>query len=76
MCAGSHLANRELFVAFARLILAFEIICGSSWDERCTHPVEYNECKTALVAESRDFLVHLRVREGMSELLDSLSLEE
>lgn len=25
MCAGSHLANRELFVAFVRLITAFEV---------------------------------------------------
>jgi phenylacetate 2-hydroxylase len=74
MCAGSHLANRELFVAFARLILAFEILRGSNWDERCTHPVDYNGCKTALVAESRDFYIKLRVRDGMSDLLDDLKL--
>jgi phenylacetate 2-hydroxylase len=75
MCAGSHLANRELYVAFARLILAYEIFEGSSWDERCADPVDYNECKTALVAESRDFLVRLRVRDGMSGVLEKLSVE-
>lgn len=76
MCAGSHLANRELYVAFARLVLAFEILAGTEFDQRCTHPVEYNECQTALVAESRDFPVRLRVRERMRGLLEELCTEK
>lgn len=75
MCAGSHLANRELYVAFSRLILAFEIRAGTEFDQRCTHPVEYNECQTALVAESRNFPVKLRVREGMNGFLEELCTE-
>ena len=75
MCAGSHLANRELYVAFARIILAYKLSTGANWDDRCVHPVKYNECDTALVAESRDFNVKLQIREGMGEILDGLTME-
>jgi phenylacetate 2-hydroxylase len=76
MCAGSHLANRELYVAFARTILAFRFSAGSKWDDRCVHPVKYNECETALVAESRDFNIKLQVRDGMKVLLEGLTTEK
>jgi len=76
MCAGSHLANRELYVAFARMILAYRFSTGSEWDDRCVHPVNYNECKTALVAEGRDFNIRLQVRDGMKDLLESLTTEK
>lgn len=75
MCAGSHLANRELYVAFSRMILAYKLSQGSDWDERCVHPVQYNECKTALVAESRNFNVKLQIRDGMTEILERLTTE-
>jgi len=76
MCAGSHLANRELYVAFSRMILAFKLSKGSNWDDRCVHPTEYNECQAALVSESRDFNVKLEVRDGMQEILDGLTSEK
>jgi phenylacetate 2-hydroxylase len=76
MCAGSHLGNRELYVAFARMVLAYKFSRGSGWDDRCVHPVQYNECETALVAESRNFNVRLQIREGMHELLEGLTTEK
>jgi len=76
MCAGSHLANRELYIAFSRMILAYRLSQGSDWDDRCVHPVQYNECDTALVAECRNFNVKVQVRDGMSGVLDALTLEK
>ena len=75
MCAGYHLANRELYVAFSRMILAYKLSKGSDWDDRCVHPVLYNKCPTALVAESRDFKVKLQIREGLREILQGLTTE-
>jgi phenylacetate 2-hydroxylase len=76
MCAGSHLANRELYVAFSRMILAYRLSQGSDWDDRCVHPVQYNECDTALVAECRNFNVKLQIRDGMSDVLEALTSEK
>lgn len=76
MCPGSHLANRELYVAFSRVILACKLSQGSNWDDRCVHPVNYNECETALVAESRNFNVKLQIREEMREILENLTAEK
>jgi phenylacetate 2-hydroxylase len=76
MCAGSHLANRELYIAFSRMILAYRLSQGSDWDDRCVHPVQYNECNTALVAECRNFNVKLQIRDGMSEVLGALTTEK
>jgi hypothetical protein len=76
MCAGSHLANRELYVALARMILAYKVSQGSRWDGRCVDPVNYNECETALVAENRNFNVKLQIRDGMGSLLEGLTKEK
>jgi hypothetical protein len=38
--------------------------------------VRYNECDTALVAESRDFNVRLQIRDGMEEILEGLTTEK
>ena len=76
MCAGFHLANRELYVAFSRVILTFKLSTGSGWDNRSVDPVQYNECQTALVAENRDFNVRLEIREEMRGLLDALTVEK
>lgn len=76
MCVGSHLANRELYIAFARMVLAYKFSEGSEWDDRCVDPVKYNECETALVAESRNFNVRLQIRDGMHELLEGLTTEK
>jgi phenylacetate 2-hydroxylase len=76
MCAGSHLANRELYVAFSRMILAYKLSTGTNWDDRCVHPVKYNECDTALVAESRNFNLKLEIRDGMDEILEGLTKDK
>jgi phenylacetate 2-hydroxylase len=76
MCPGSHLANCELYVAFSRMILAYKLSQGSDWDDRCVHPVNYNECETALVAESRNFNVNIKIRDGMREILENLTAQK
>jgi hypothetical protein len=58
------------------MILAYKLCRGSDWDDRCVHPVKYNECDTALVAENRDFNVKLQIRDGMGELLEGLTSEK
>ena len=75
MCVGFQLTNRELYVAFARMILAFEISQGSQWDDRCLHPIKYNKYRTGLVAENRNFTVNLKARYGIMAFLESQSNE-
>lgn len=76
MCAGSYLASRELYIAFSRMILVYKLSEGSDWDDRCVHPVKYNECDTALVAESRSFNIKVHIRDGTKEILDGLIVEK
>lgn len=47
MCAGSLLANRELYLVFIRLISAFKIVKHDNVD---FHPVSGNSDPTSLVA--------------------------
>jgi hypothetical protein len=58
------------------MILAYKLSQGSDWDDRCVHPVNYNECQTALVAESRNFNVNIKIRDGMREILENLTAEK
>ena len=64
MCAGSHLANRELYTAYIRLISAFHIVPAK---DRADAPVldalECNAIKTGLTTEPKKFKVGLRVRD-------------
>ncbi|UJR24564.1 hypothetical protein I4U23_005939 [Adineta vaga] len=56
MCAGAHLANRELFTFFIRLITGFRILPPK--DEKYLaeiNAMEANQCHTALVAEPKMF---------------------
>ena len=56
MCAGSHLANRELFTFFTRLLIAFRIHEPfNTTDAPITDPMASNACTTALVAEPKSF---------------------
>jgi hypothetical protein len=57
------------------MILAYKLSQGSNWDDRCVHPVNYNECETALVAESRNFNVKLQIRDETREILENLTAE-
>ncbi|KAL7272404.1 hypothetical protein RUND412_004799 [Rhizina undulata] len=73
MCAGSHLANRELYAAFVRLILAFRILPPRDDKWRIVEDaMENNGCTTALVAEPRAFRCRFVEREegGVAGLVD------
>ncbi|KAK7535948.1 cytochrome P450 [Phyllosticta citribraziliensis] len=64
MCAGSHLANRELFTAFVRMISAFEIIEAKDPKDRpIMDCLEANALPTSLTMEPKKFKVGLRVRD-------------
>lgn len=64
MCAGSHLANRELFTAFVRLVSAFEILpAADPADAPVLECLGANRVPTALTMEPRAFKVRFRVRD-------------
>lgn len=63
MCTGSHLANRELFVAFVRLISAFEIVPPKEKsDEPEMDALLANAIPTSLTMEPKAFKCGFRVR--------------
>ncbi|KAF1816768.1 cytochrome P450 phenylacetate 2-hydroxylase [Eremomyces bilateralis CBS 781.70] len=64
MCAGSHLANRELFTAFVRLIEAFEFRWPEKEDDRpLLDALKANALPTSLTMEPRPFKLGLKVRD-------------
>ncbi|GME23070.1 Cytochrome P450 [Neofusicoccum parvum] len=64
MCAGSHLANRELFTAFVRLISAFEFVAPrNKEDEPIMDSLEANALPTSLTMEPKRFKVGFKVRD-------------
>jgi phenylacetate 2-hydroxylase len=64
MCAGSHLANRELFIAFVRIISAFEIVAPKEKiDEPIMDCLEANDIPTSLTMEPKAFKAGFRVRD-------------
>jgi phenylacetate 2-hydroxylase len=64
MCAGSHLANRELFTAYIRLISAFRIVPAQDRaDDPILDTLECNSNKTSLTLEPKKFKVGFRVRD-------------
>ncbi|KAK5245817.1 hypothetical protein LTR16_007213 [Cryomyces antarcticus] len=64
MCAGSHLANRELFTAFIRLITAFEIVSPEDpKDEPVLNCLDCNAVPTSLTMEPKKFKCGFRVRD-------------
>lgn len=69
MCAGSHLANRELYTAFVRLITAFTIHPPKNEsDAPILDAIECNAIPTALTTEPKPFKVGFKVRDA--KLLD------
>lgn len=67
MCAGAHLANRELYAVFCRLILAFRI---EETDDLSARPIldtiECNAVPTSFVTQPKPFKVKFIPRdEGM-----------
>ncbi|KAH7054639.1 cytochrome P450 phenylacetate 2-hydroxylase [Macrophomina phaseolina] len=64
MCAGSHLANRELFTAFVRLISAFEFVPPRREEDRpVLDALEANALPTSLTMEPKRFKVGFKVRD-------------
>ncbi|KAL9109341.1 MAG: hypothetical protein Q9227_005971 [Pyrenula ochraceoflavens] len=73
MCAGTHLANRELYVAFVRLLAAFEITAPEKKeDEAILDALECNAIPTSLTTEPKYFKVGFRVRdrEGLERWME------
>ena len=64
MCAGSHLANQELYIFFVRLIVAFRVLGPKNVaDAAETDPMKCNTCPTALVAEAKHFKCRFEPRD-------------
>ena len=70
MCAGSHLANRELYVAFSRIILSMRLDEARNPGERpILDALECNAHKTSLTTDPKPFKLCLRIRDGAEEWL-------
>lgn len=64
MCIGSHLANRELYTAFLRVITAFEILPPQKKaDEAILDCLACNKSSTGLTLDPKPFKVGIRVRD-------------
>ncbi|KAL1988301.1 hypothetical protein VTN96DRAFT_276 [Rasamsonia emersonii] len=64
MCVGSHLANRELYTAFLRLICAFEMVPAQDpVDQPILDALDCNATKTSLTLDPKPFKVGFRVRD-------------
>ena len=63
-CAGSHLANRELYTAFIRIISAFEIRPPKNpKDQPILDALECNDVKTGLTTDPKKFKLGFEVRD-------------
>ena len=63
MCAGSHLANRELYTAYIRLITTFEIFpCQDPADAPIIDSIACSANPTSLTTDPRSFKIGLKVR--------------
>lgn len=64
MCAGSHLANRELFTAFIRLITAFKMHTAKEVADRpILDAIKCNAIPTGLTTEPKPFKVGFTARD-------------
>ncbi|KAK6832259.1 Phenylacetate 2-hydroxylase [Aspergillus parasiticus] len=65
MCAGSHLANRELYTAYIRLITAFTMHPAQNPADRpILDAIECNAIPTALTTEPKPFKVGFKPRDA------------
>lgn len=63
MCAGSHLANRELYTAYVRLIMAFTMHpAQDAADHPILDAIECNAIPTALTTEPKPFKMGFKPR--------------
>ena len=65
MCTGSHLAYREMYVTFVRMLIAFEILPAKNAAERpdLRGPLECNANPTGLSIEPKSFKIGFKVRD-------------
>lgn len=64
MCIGSHLANRELYTAFLKLITAFEIVPPKrKEDEPILDCMDCNALPTSLTMDPKPFKIGLKLRD-------------
>jgi phenylacetate 2-hydroxylase len=64
MCVGSHLANRELYTAFIRLISAFHIDPPKNLaDLPILNALDCNSIPTSLTTEPKKFKCGFRARD-------------
>lgn len=64
MCIGSHLANRELYTAFLRMITAFEILPpAKKSDAPILDAMGCNKLPNGLTMDTKPFKVGLKVRD-------------
>lgn len=67
MCAGSHLANRELYTAFVRIFVALTVQAPRRDEDRpVLDALGCNAAPTSLTTDPRAFKVGLRVRDRAS----------
>ena len=63
-CSGTHLANRELYAVFVRLVLAFRVReAGDAKDRPELDSIECNRILTGLVTQPKPFRVVLEARD-------------
>ena len=64
MCPGSHLANRELYTAILRLIVAFELVeCRAPAERPILDALDCNAEPTSLIIDPKPFKVGFKVRD-------------
>ena len=64
LCAGAHLANRQLYVIFTRLILAFHIHEATDPRDRpILDTIECNSVPTSMVTQPKPFKVRFVPRD-------------
>lgn len=67
MCAGTHLANRELYTAFLRIVTAFEILPSEDPDDRpILDALEANAIPNSLTLEPKKFKCGFKVRDPVA----------
>ncbi|OQD84500.1 hypothetical protein PENSOL_c118G05206 [Penicillium solitum] len=71
MCTGSHLAMREMYVTFVRLVIALEVLPAKDPFRRpiLSGPLEGNANPSGLSIEPKDFDLGFKIRD--EKLLDS-----
>ena len=63
MCIGSHLANREIYTSFLRMITAFEFVPAEDKNDwPILDALNCNSIPTALTTEPKPFKVGFRIR--------------